>query len=213
MQSWPLRIFFYCLKAADEGGETPIVDCRKLYSLIPAEVRERLAQKRVMYVRNYIEGLDVSWKSFFKTSDRSQVERFCRESSTDFQWKPGGGLMTSKVCRAVSRHPKTGEDVLFNQLQLHHVSCLDAGIRESLLATHSYDELPRNVFYGDGSPIEDSVIQSLCETTRKASVSFPWQEGNILMLDNMLTAHARNPYRGLRKIVVAMGEMIHGEGA
>jgi Condensation domain/Taurine catabolism dioxygenase TauD, TfdA family len=211
MQSWPLRIFFYCLKAADEGGETPIVDCRKLYSLIPAEVRERLAQRRVMYVRNYIDGLDVSWKSFFKTTDKSQVERLCRESSTDFEWEAGGGLRTSKVCRAVSKHPATGEDVLFNQLQLHHVSCLDAGIRESLLATHSYENLPRNVFYGDGSPIEDSVIQALCETTRKASVSFPWQEGNILMLDNMLTAHARNPYRGTRKIVVAMGEMIYGE--
>lgn len=28
------------------------------------------------------------------------------------------------------------------------------------------------------------------------------------MLDNMLTAHGRNPYVGSRKIVVAMGEMM-----
>jgi hypothetical protein len=28
------------------------------------------------------------------------------------------------------------------------------------------------------------------------------------MLDNMLVAHARNPYEGPRKILVAMGEMV-----
>ena len=34
-----------------------------------------------------------------------------------------------------------------------------------------------------------------------------WQEGDIALLDNMLTAHARDPYSGPRKIVVAMGQM------
>ena len=34
------------------------------------------------------------------------------------------------------------------------------------------------------------------------------------MLNNMMIAHARNPYVGPRKIVVAMGEMIQmNEGA
>ena len=38
-------------------------------------------------------------------------------------------------------------------------------------------------------------------------VQFQWREGDVLMVDNMLVAHARNPYQGARKIVVAMGEM------
>jgi alpha-ketoglutarate-dependent taurine dioxygenase len=42
----------------------------------------------------------------------------------------------------------------------------------------------------------------------QAAVSFPWQAGDILMLDNMLAAHSRHPFIGSRKIVVAMGEMI-----
>src|SRR5262249_49503189 len=107
-----------------------------------------------------------------------------------------------------TRHPKTNEMVFFNQLQLHHVSCLDPKIRESLLATFSIESLPRNVYYGDGTPIEDSVLQQIQEATRQSTVSFPWQEGDVLMLDNMLAAHGRNPYVGPRKIIVAMGTMI-----
>jgi hypothetical protein len=30
----------------------------------------------------------------------------------------------------------------------------------------------------------------------------------VILLDNMLAAHARDPFEGPRKIVVAMGEMI-----
>jgi len=36
-------------------------------------------------------------------------------------------------------------------------------------------------------------------------------QGDIMMLDNMLAAHGRNPYEGERKIVVALGEMCHEE--
>ena len=98
--------------------------------------------------------------------------------------------------------------VFFNQLQLHHVSCLQPEVRKSLLSMVKEEDLPRNVYYGDGSPIEDSVLQEIQEIYWKLAVSFQWQPGDVLMLNNMLTAHARNPFVGQRKIVVAMGEMM-----
>jgi len=70
--------------------------------------------------------------------------------------------------------------------------------------------MPRNVYYGDGSPIEDEVMEKLGELFWATSVKFPWQEGDLIMVDNMLVAHARLPYVGPRKILVAMGEMISG---
>ena len=42
----------------------------------------------------------------------------------------------------------------------------------------------------------------------KTAKMLPWHAGDIMMLDNMLTAHARMPFTGPRKIVVAMGEML-----
>ncbi|MNJ78479.1 Taurine catabolism dioxygenase TauD, TfdA family [compost metagenome] len=37
---------------------------------------------------------------------------------------------------------------------------------------------------------------------------FDWRKGDVILLDNMLAAHARDPFEGPRKIVVAMGEMV-----
>jgi len=208
LHRWPMKIWFFCVQPAQQGGETPIVDCRKIYQLLDPKLREKFAQKQIMYVRNYTDGLDVSWKDFFQTEDKSVVEEYCRQAGMEFEWKPGNNLRTRKIRPAIAKHPKTKEMVFFNQLPLHHISCLDAATRASLLSVFGEENLPRNVYYGDGTPIEDSVMAQIQAVYAQAAVSFPWQAGDILMLDNMLAAHSRNPFIGSRKIVVAMGEMI-----
>jgi alpha-ketoglutarate-dependent taurine dioxygenase len=208
MHRWPTRQWFYCVVAAREGGETPIVDCRRIYQLLDPRLVERFERKRLMYVRNFIAGLDVTWQDFFKTTDRATVEEYCRAAGMEAEWK-ADNLRVRKVCPAVIRHPKTGEMSFFNQLQLHHVSTLAPEIRSSLLSMFREEDLPRNVYYGDGSPIEDSTVEEIIRLYWQTSVSFPWQEGDVLFVENMLTAHARSPFVGPRKIVVAMGDMIN----
>ncbi len=208
LHRWPLKIWFFCVQPAQQGGETPILDCRKIYQLLNPKLREKFEEKQLMYVRNYIDGLDVSWQDFFHTTDKAEVENYCRQAGMEFEWLENNGLKTRKIRPAVAKHPKTGELVFFNQLQLHHVSCLDSGVRQSLLSLFGEDKLPRNVYYGDGTPIEDSVMEEIGAIYQENQISFPWQKGDILMLDNMLTSHGRNTYVGSRKIVVAMGELI-----
>ncbi|MEG5139393.1 MULTISPECIES: non-ribosomal peptide synthetase [unclassified Microcoleus] len=208
LHRWPMKIWFFCVQPAQQGGETPIVDCRKIYQLLDPKLREKFSEKQIMYVRNYTDGLDVSWQDFFKTEDKATVEKYCGQAGIEFEWKAGNNLRTRKVRPAIAKHPKTKEMVFFNQLPLHHISCLDAATRASLLSVFGEDNLPRNVYYGDGTPIEDSVMEEIQAVYAQAAVSFPWQAGDILMLDNMLAAHSRNPFIGSRKIVVAMGEMI-----
>jgi amino acid adenylation domain-containing protein len=208
LHRWPLKIWFFCVQPAEQGGETPILDCQKIYQLLNPKLREKLEEKQLMYVRNYIDGLDVSWQDFFHTTDKAEVENYCRQAGMEFEWLENNGLKTCKIRPAVAKHPKTGELVFFNQLQLHHVSCLDSVVRQSLLSLFGEDKLPRNVYYGDGTPIEDSAMEEIEAIYQENQISFPWQKGDILMLDNMLTAHSRNPYVGSRKIVVAMGELI-----
>ncbi|NET13338.1 MAG: amino acid adenylation domain-containing protein, partial [Okeania sp. SIO1H6] len=208
LHRWPQKIFFLCLKAAESGGETPIVDCRKVYQMLNPQLREKLEEKQLMYVRNYIEDLDVSWQDFFHTNNKSEVESYCKNARIEFEWLNKNGLKTAKIRPAITTHPKTGEKIFFNQIQLHHISYLDAAVRQSLLSEFGEERLPRNVYYGDGSPIEDSVIEEIGAIYEQAAISFPWQPGNMIMLDNMLIAHGRNPYVGERKIVVAMGELM-----
>ncbi len=208
LHCWPLKIWFFCVQPAQQGGETPILDCRKIYQLLNPKLREKFEQKQLMYVRNYTEGLDVSWQDFFHTTNKTEVENYCRQAGMEFEWLENNELKTRKIRPSVAKHPKTGELVFFNQLQLHHVSCLDSAVRQSLLSVFGEDKLPRNVYYGDGTPIENSVMEEIGAIYQENQISFPWQKGDILMLDNMLTAHSRNTYVGSRKIVVAMGELI-----
>ncbi|MDZ7994279.1 MAG: non-ribosomal peptide synthetase [Nostoc sp. EfeVER01] len=208
LHQWPLKIWFFCVQPAQQGGETPIIDCRKAYRLINPKLRERLEQKQLMYVRHYTNSLDVSWQKFFRTNDKFVVENYCRQAKIDIEWYDNNSLITRQVRPALAVHPKTSELVFFNQIQLHHIAYLDEEVRKSLLSTFGEQQLPRNVYYGDGTSIENSVIAEINEVYQQSQTSFPWEQGDILMLDNMLTAHGRNPYVGSRKIVVAMGEMI-----
>lgn len=116
--------------------------------------------------------------------------------------------MTRQYRSAATTHPKTGEPVFFNQIQLHHVSCLDQEVRDALFALFRPEDLPRNVCYGDGSPIEDETVRRITSLYWEHAMAFLWQAKDILLVDNMLMAHARNPFTGSRKIVVAMGEMV-----
>ena len=211
MHCWPLKIWFHCVQAAATGGETPIIDCRRVYQSLDPVVREKFARLGLMYVRNYVPGFDVTWQEFFRTNDRSEVEAYCRRVGLEFDWIGANGLRTRKLCPAVAVHPKTGETVMFNQIQAHHISCLEPSTREAMFSLFKTEDLPRNVYYGDGSVIEDSVVDELREIYQRLAVNFPWHEGDILMLDNMLSAHGRNAYTGPRSIVVTMGEMFAAE--
>ena len=202
-RDWPMMIGFFCVEAASEGGETPIADSRRVFNLIAPAIRERFVRKGVMYVRNYGEALDLSWQNVFQTSARAEVEAYCRKTGIEFEWK-NNILRTCQVCQAVANHPHTGELVWFNQAHLFHVSSLDSEIKDSLLSLAD-GEPPRNAYYGDGTPINESDLEEIRETYAKEAVVFSWQKQDILVLDNMLAAHGRRPFRGSRKVVVGMG--------
>ena len=202
-----MRIWFYCVKAAERGGETPIADSRRVFQRIDPGIRQRFIEREVLYVRHYGEGLDLSWENVFQTTSRSEVEAYCRGAGIEWQWGDAGRLRTRQRCQAVATHPKTGETVWFNQAHLFHVSSLEAEVRRSLVSTVNPGDLPRNAYYGDGAEIDDSCLDEIRACYRQEAVIFPWQAGDVLMLDNMLTAHARDPYEGERRILVAMGRL------
>jgi alpha-ketoglutarate-dependent taurine dioxygenase len=203
---WPLKIFFYCQQPAAEGGETPIADCRRVLARIDPAVRDRFGAKGWMVVRNYGDGFGLDWQTVFQTSDKAAVAEHCRAGGIELEWKPDGGLRTRAVRPALTRHPQTGELLWFNHATFFHVSTLEPEIREGLLAEFAEDELPANTYYGDGSPIEPEVLDHLRSLYQRETVRFPWRQGDILLLDNMMVAHGRAPYRGERRILVGMSE-------
>jgi len=202
----PLRLYFFCVTPAEQGGETPIADTRKVLERIDPRIRERFAQKNYMYVRNFGDGFGVPWQVAFQTTDRIAVEEYCRLNAIDFEWKDGDRLRTRQVRPALAKHPRTGEAVWFNHATFFHVSTLDPSISEALIDEFTEEGLPHNTYYGDGSPIEPAVLAELREAYRQEMVSFPWQASDIILLDNLLVSHARNSYCGVREILFAMSD-------
>lgn len=208
-RSFNQKIFFFCETPAARGGETPIADCRNVYERIPAAVRERFAEKGWMYVRNYGDGFGLDWQTAFQTDDRAAVEEHCRRNRIEVEWRADGRLRTHAVLPAVITHPRTGEAVWFNHATFFHVSTLDPSLREGLLAGFEDEsDLPTNTFYGDGSAIEPETLEVLRGAYRGETVSFPWERGDVLMLDNIFAAHGRAPYEGARRILVGMTELM-----
>ncbi len=207
-ETWPLKIFFACAIAAEQGGATPIADCRKIYAKIDPAIRQRFADKGWMYVRNFGDGFGLPWQTVFQTDDKAAVEEYCRHKGIELEWKDGGRLRTRAIRPAITRHPKTGQELWFNHLTFFHVSTLEPSIRDALLAEFGEEDLPTNTFYGDGSPIEPEVLDELRRIYHEETVSFPWQVGDVLMLDNMIAAHARDPFVGKRQILTAMAEPV-----
>ncbi|MFT7773022.1 TauD/TfdA family dioxygenase [Roseateles sp.] len=203
-REWPMRIWFHCVTASPEGGETPIADSRAVYRRMPESVRARL-EPGLQYVRNYGE-FDVPWQQVFNTDRRDEVEAFCRRNDIRWEWKPDDELRTVQRCQAVETHPVTGEKVWFNQAHLFHISNLQPEVRESLEDLLGVENLPRNVYDAEGRPLEDALLDEVRAVLDAETVSFRWEAGDVLMLDNMLVAHARAPFKGPRKVVVAMAQ-------
>jgi hypothetical protein len=208
LHQWPLKIAFFCHTPAAEGGDTPILDCRGICKVMDPAVLDKFRQKGVSYLRNFSPGLDVSWQQFFHTDDHSIVDDACKKAGVEWEWVGEDGLRVRQKCNAVTKHPKTGEEIFFNQVQLHHISCLDPATRDSMTKLFGPDELPRNVLYGDGTPIEDETMAYLDKLFWDNCVIFKWEKGDLVLLDNMLTSHARGTYKEPRKIMVAMGQII-----
>lgn len=201
---FPLHLYFYCDTPSATGGETPLGDTRQLLARIDPAVREAFVRRRIMYVRNYGDGMGLPWQTAFQTDQPAEVEDYCRKIGIEAEWKPDGRLRTRQIGPALIRHPRTGEAVWFNHGTFFNALSLPDSIREPLLAEFGPEDLPQNTFYGDGAPIEPETVAHLQEAYRSIMVEFPWQKGDVVLLDNILAVHARNAYSGSRKVLTAM---------
>ena len=185
---WPTRLFFCCITAATRGGETPISDSRKVLKRIPKEIVDRFERAGITYLRTFTPGLGLTWQETFQITDRVQMQKYCRKNDIMADWLTDGRLRIRQTLQATAVHPVTGERVWFNQAHLFHVSSLPNEVRVELEQNHALDELPRNAFYGDGAHIDDASLDIVRQAYDQEESSYLWQEGDVLVIDNMLTA-------------------------
>lgn len=207
-EKWPRWQFFCCATAPQQGGETPLADSRTLLQKLSATTVQTFQQKQVKYIRNLHggRGMGPSWQKTFETDDPAVVSAYCEAHHMAYEWRANGGLRVSQVRPATLVHPETKAEVWFNQADQFHPSTHPKAIYDSLLQLYQgkAENLPQNATFGDGTPIAVEMLDEIRAVTREQMILLPWQEGDLVQVDNMLVSHGRMPFKGPRKILVAM---------
>ncbi len=207
---WPSHLFFCCEVAPDADGNTTVADNRRILAALPDGLVDEFRAKGVRYVRNLHGGLGAgpSWQATFETDDRAAVEAICRNADTDATWN-GDELRLVQHRPAIRPHPATGEECWFNQADQFHPSTNPADVYEALVQIYRgrFDEMPQHATFGDGTEIPDEALAEIRRVSDEAIVLFPWVEGDLLVIDNLLCAHGRSPYQGPRRILVGMKDI------
>ncbi|MER5361507.1 TauD/TfdA family dioxygenase [Streptomyces sp. NPDC002785] len=203
---FPGLMMFACLSAPTDGGATAVADSPTVLDALPAELTERFERQGWLLTRSYNDEIGASIAEAFGTEDRGAVESYCRANAIMFEWQPDGGLRTTQRRSAVVRHPVTGRRCWFNQIAFLNEWTMAPEVREYLVDVYGADGLPFNTRYGNGDPIGEDVVQLLNSVYEANTAREPWQAGDLMLVDNVRTAHSREPFEGPREVLVAMAD-------
>jgi alpha-ketoglutarate-dependent taurine dioxygenase len=219
VNAYPRHLWFCCAVPPAVGGETVLADARQVYRAIDPLVRRRFIARRVRYrcsfhgpsawfrLLDQVHKVTRSWMEAFETTDAAIAEARCRELGADVHWLASGRLVMEIVRPAAISHPETGEPLWFNFAHLFRLNPRYLGqLRYRLAQLFFVDRETRtqDAHYGDGSEIDGATIDHLFDVLDAQTVSFPWQRGDVLWIDNLLCMHGRNPFRGPRRVLAAM---------
>jgi hypothetical protein len=77
-----------------------------------------------------------------------------------------------------------------------------------MVEMYGADGLPFNTRFGSGEPLTEEIVELINEVYEANTMREPWQAGDLMLVDNIRTAHSREAYEGSREIVVGMTEPV-----
>src|SRR5213078_504679 len=206
---FPGLMLFACLIAPSDGGATPRADSPTVLRALPTELIKRFERVGWLLIRNYNNDIGASVAEAFGTDDRRAIERYCRANAIEFEWRPDGALRTWQRRSAVVHHPLTGQRCWFNQIAFLNEWTIDPEVRAYLVDLYGEDGLPFNTRFGNGDPIGAELVESINDVYEANRARERWQAGDLMLVDNIRTAHGREPFEGSREMLVAMADAVH----
>jgi alpha-ketoglutarate-dependent taurine dioxygenase len=215
MRDFPPRIVFFARQVARCGGETIIADFRRLSHLIPDSLREKLQLRGIRNVRNYGPAAECEpayldnpdkrpWNHSFFTDSRDEVERLAVGLGMTTVWHADGSLTVINQMNAFTTHPVTGQSLYRNNIHAGGRLNYTGKHAEAERALLAVQEMPTGTFLGDGSSLDPDEMTLLSRLIDAVTISWPWSDGDTMILDNLQVAHGRNPYEGRRETQVAL---------
>lgn len=218
LPNYPRKVAFYCRLPAVSGGETSISNFRRVTAEIDPAFLAEVEKRGVLYTRNFrdknvltgVQYLDVmhrSWQDAFKTEDRDKVEEDCKAMGLEVKWLDDGSVSTFYRAPGIVNHPVSNERIWFNQIATLIINS-DSVSAENFAAYQKYygndRPYPYDSAFGDGARLPQAALKQVLDLYEKHKVMFPWSYGDVMLLDNFITAHGRNSFTGLRDTQVAL---------
>jgi hypothetical protein len=217
----PDKVMFFCETAPGGGGQTPIADMRAVYQNLPHELIDRFEQRGGLTLHRKLPahkryGFEVTWTTAFGAPDRNAMEKLAKQNGWQMKWAKDGGLdVTHAPSPVVKTHRVTGERVWFNQAHLLHKSVapwttawlgpsLPQRTKARLLRPFIQDRFFYHSTHADGSEISLADLACIRRAVATETVLFDWRRGDLLLIDNKLVAHGRQPYQPPRTIFAAL---------
>ncbi|KAI1472462.1 Clavaminate synthase-like protein [Daldinia caldariorum] len=226
----PEYVFFYGHKAPEKGGETPISSSLELFRRAQQEVPElvdELAKKgilsKVTYKteRQYAGGSTLR-QAFGKAIEdgddeaarrakvEAQIARYARGPHTTWEWTSDGIVLTHRL-PAVRTQPGTGLPTLFTGLAAYYKNTRASAAGAAASASASGRKNVTQQLYGDGTPIPEEYLAALARITDEIRVLHKWQRGDVLVYDNIVAQHGREPWQGEQSDRVVMASLFDGQ--
>ena len=200
----PSYISFYCKKAPESGGETPLVDSTLVYRYLHEkypEVEELFSKYGVRYKRVLPEENDLnsplgrSWKDTYNVENKEELESILDfKDGLEYEWLANNCIsITSEILPAIFYNEEIKNFVFYNSL---------------IAAFNGWQDVRNDRFtsicYGNGEMIDNNVLENISKYIDSVKVSWKWLEGDIIWIDNRQVMHARNQFTGDRKIYASI---------
>lgn len=200
--TFPGALFFFCEKAAESGGATPVCRSDLTLKTLETESPDFVAKLRKVGVKyrnsmpseaNLESGQGRSWKDTLTVGNEQEAEDKLSSLGYRFNWLDDGGLSVQTPALAAVDHFGRGKDVFFNQL-----------VAAAAGWTMAADDKAPRLCFGDDSPMRQEDLADAINAAYRHTVDLNWQTGDVALLDNLKVMHGRRPFEGRRSVLASL---------
>lgn len=198
----PPYLLIACLRPAETGGATGVADGRAVLATLPDRLSERAAAHGWSLVRRYAGGLvGMPWQEAFAGFDRPALEAYAAAEEIELAWGPQT-LVTRRTRPAIRATGHDGAPAWSNLLAFCSEWTMDPMVRDYLVSALGREGLPFETSFGDGEPFTAEDVAEVNAAYDRATTRVELRAGDVLLLDNVRTAHSKEPYTGERRTAV-----------
>lgn len=199
---YPSKLFFFCEKAADRGGATPLCRSDAVFARLQQECPQFAADCEAKGLRysnvmpptdDPASGMGRSWQSTYRAATREEAEQRLRSVGYSWQWLPDGCLRATTPVLPAVRQLSGNRKSFFNQLIAAFQGWKD-----------TRNDPSQAITFGDGTPLDPAAVNRATEIAYELAFDVPWQRGDVALVDNFVVMHGRRTFEGSRKILASL---------